>query len=145
MICSGGALTQLLAFALAGSEKSADLPKPITAISYASPRVGNSGYQKKYTQLEIEGKLRHIRVSNEGDVVAVAPSWGYKQTGLNFHVAPGKKVVVKHNADRSFWSQVNTEALANHGLDRYHERLFIQRNMTSISSSVEELYKKHVL
>ena len=142
---TGGALTQLLAFALAGSKLTAELPKPIVAISYASPRVGNKGYLKKYQELEKAGKLRHIRVSNEGDVVTVAPSGGFHQTGLNLHVAPGKKVAIEYCKDRSFWSQLNTNALGNHGLATYHKRLFIERNVTDIESSVEGLYEKHVL
>jgi len=140
----GGALTQLLAFALAGSKLTEDLPKPIVAISYASPRVGNRGYLQKYQQLEKAGKLRHIRVSNQGDVVTVAPSGGFYQTGLNLHVAPGKQVEIAYSKDRSFWSQVNVNALGNHGLATYHKRLFIERNLTDISSNVEELYQKYV-
>ena len=77
----GGALAQLLAFTLAGSKDSDFLPKPVTAISYASPQVGKSGYLRAFEKLEKDGKLRHIRVSNEGDVVPVAPSklLGFKQ------------------------------------------------------------------
>jgi len=139
----GGALTQLLAFALAGSKESADLPKPIIAVSYASPRVGNKGYLEKYKQLEKEGLLRHIRVSNQGDIVTVSPSMGFYQTGLNIHVAEGKEVEIGYCKDRSFMSQLNTNALGNHGLPTYHGRLFISRNTTAISMDIEELYKKY--
>mmetsp|Transcript_10127 Transcript_10127/g.14858 ORF Transcript_10127/g.14858 Transcript_10127/m.14858 type:complete len:461 (+) Transcript_10127:288-1670(+) len=140
---TGGALTQLLAFALAGSKESADLPKPIIAVSYASPRVGNKGYLEKYKQLEKEGLLRHIRVSNQGDIVTVSPSMGFYQTGLNIHVAEGKEVEIGYCKDRSFMSQLNTNALGNHGLPTYHGRLFISRNTTAISMDIEELYKKY--
>ena len=119
LICThfvGGALTQMLTFALAGSKLAADLPKPIVAISYASPRVGDKGYLAKFKQLEKKGMLRHIRVSNEGDIVAVSPSAGFYQTGLNLHVAPGKQVEIGYCKDRSIWSQLNVSALANHGL-----------------------------
>mmetsp|Transcript_32760 Transcript_32760/g.48022 ORF Transcript_32760/g.48022 Transcript_32760/m.48022 type:complete len:434 (-) Transcript_32760:86-1387(-) len=139
----GGALTQLLAFALAGSKESADLPKPIIAVSYASPRVGNKGYLEKYKQLEKEGLLRHIRVSNQGDIVTVSPSMGFYQTGLNIHVTEGKEVEIGYCKDRSFMSQLNTNALGNHGLPTYHGRLFISRNTTAISMDIEELYKKY--
>ena len=121
----------------------ADLPKPIVAISYASPRVGDKGYLAKFKQLEKKGMLRHIRVSNEGDIVAVSPSAGFYQTGLNLHVAPGKQVEIGYCKDRSIWSQLNVSALANHGLPTYHKRLFIHRNSADINSSVEELYAKH--
>ena len=73
-------------------------------------------YANEYKQLEKKGMLRHIRVSNEGDIVAVSPSAGFYQTGLNLHVAPGKQVEIGYCKDRSIWSQLNVSALANHGL-----------------------------
>ena len=140
----GGALAQLLAFALAGSPDAADLPKPINAITYASPRVGNRHYLKKYKELEADGKLRHIRVSNSGDMVCVAPSVGYRQTGLNIHVREGKKATTKYCGDRNVIFQTNLKAANMHSLDVYHRRLFIEENVDDLDLSVEELYKKYV-
>jgi len=118
----GGALTQLLAFTLAGRLEMDGLPTNIrvNAISYASPRVGNKAYQDAFTALENNGKLRHVRVSNEGDVVAVAPSIGFWQTGLNLHVNPDGMMDVNYLNNRTFFSQVNLGAAWKHGLDSYH-------------------------
>jgi hypothetical protein len=40
--------------------------KPIINISFGSPYVGNWEFQKHFQKLEKEGKIRHLRVSNEG-------------------------------------------------------------------------------
>jgi len=139
----GGALTQLFAYTLAGSHDAADLPKPINAISYASPRVGNSYYFDSFKELESDGKLRHIRVSNEGDMVAVMPSVSYSQTGINIFVRPDKRLEVGYCLDRNAISQFNFDALAMHGLDVYHDRLFIEENEDILGMSIDELYEKY--
>lgn len=139
----GGALTQLLAFTLAGSPHTADLPKPINAISYASPRVGNRYYLEKFKELESEGKLRHIRVSNDGDIVASVPSVFYKQTGVNLHVRPGQKMEVGYLQDRNVLFQLNFKALSMHGLKTYHDRLFVEENEDILGLSIEEIYEKY--
>lgn len=60
---------------------------PVTAITYASPKVGNAGFRKAFELLEGQGLLQHIRVSNAGDgVPASVPMYGYTQTGVNLHV-----------------------------------------------------------
>jgi hypothetical protein len=143
MHLSGGALTQLLAFALAGSSQAADLPKPINAISYASPRVGDRAFLKKFQELEKNGKLRHVRVSNEGDIVAVGPSFGYCQTGVNLHVRKNKEIVAGYSADRSMFGQLNLRAMSMHSLDVYHERLFTNENSEDLCLDVAGLYEKY--
>ena len=136
-------MTQLLAFTLAGSPQAADLPKPINAISYASPRVGNAKYLEKYQELEKDGKLRHVRVSNQGDLVAVAPSLGYCQTGVNLHVREGKEMERGYSADRNIFGQVNLNPLKMHNLDVYHSRLFTDDNSDDLGLDVAALYEKY--
>jgi Putative lipase essential for disintegration of autophagic bodies inside the vacuole len=86
----GGALAQLLAFQLAGegSLEGFKTASPITAITFASPKVGNGGFRKAYQRLEKEGLIRHIQISNAGDIVPVLPSgFGYTQTGININLS----------------------------------------------------------
>ena len=128
---------------MAGSPKAEDLPKPINAISYASPRVGDENYLKSYQDLEKKGKVRHIRISNQGDLVPVAPSVGYYQTGLNLHVRDNKKMQVGYSKDRGIFGQFSPNSLDMHNLDYYHERLFIDENSVDIRLSIDELYEKH--
>jgi hypothetical protein len=139
----GGALTQLLAFALAGSSEAADLPKPINAISYASPRVGNRAFLKKHQELEKDGKLRHVRVSNQGDIIAVGPSYGYFQTGVNLHVRKNKEMIGGYSNDRSMFGQLSFNSMSMHRLDVYHERLFTNENSEDLCLDVAGLYEKY--
>ena len=124
----GGGLAQLLAFVLAGSKESKDfVPTPVKAISFASPCVGDKHFYKKYLEFEKEGKLRHLRVSNEGDVVACVPSVGYRQTGLNLHGVPGRMIQVKYrNNKKSSLLQFGLSFVSKHSLNSYSERLFIE-------------------
>jgi predicted lipase len=140
----GGALAQLLAFILAGILEAKELPaKKVIAITYASPRVGNKKFQKAFKALEKEGKLRHIRVSNDGDVVPVAPSLGYYQTGVNLHVKPKGKMKVGYRKDRNFFTQVRLSSASMHSLDYYHERIFREENADIIRMNIEEIYENY--
>ncbi len=139
----GGGLTQLLAFTLAGSSTANFIPKPINAISYASPCVGNHQYYKTFQILEKEGKLRHIRVSNQGDIVAAVPSVGYHQTGINLHAQKGKRMqIVYHKNKKSFFSQFNPDFVSKHGLGDYEKHLFTDENSDILFMDIEELYSK---
>jgi surfactin synthase thioesterase subunit len=66
----GGALCQLLSYELtAYNEKDENdpFPLPIRAISFASPHIGNEeGFAQAYQALEKAGRVRHLRVTNEG-------------------------------------------------------------------------------
>lgn len=41
----------------------------VTVVSYASPYVGTQSFRKVFRQLELDGKLRHVRVSNTNDSI----------------------------------------------------------------------------
>jgi hypothetical protein len=148
----GGALSQLLAFALSGSELSKDLPTPITAVTFASPQPGNLRYVRAFQKLEAAGKLRHIRVSNAGDHVCVQPAvpfYGYSQTGVNVHVSDGYKADVGYRNQRSafsaFYSAISPfTALKMHGLPTYLERLVGNPdNKDIIDKSIEDFYDEY--
>jgi hypothetical protein len=141
----GGALSQLLAFTLAGNLETAKLPtKKVVAITYASPRVGNKKYQKAFEKLEKDGILRHIRVSNNGDIVPAAPSFGYYQTGVNMHVKPKGKMKIGYEKDRNMILQIRLSSASMHGLQYYHERIFRKENADIIALDVEGIYSKYV-
>lgn len=148
----GGALTQIMAFTLAGSQRAREfLPagKPVTAMSYASPEVGSKGYLKKFNELEKKGALRHIRVSNQGDAVPIAfntgtPWAGFKQPGVNVHISPNKKAVVGHNTIQKF--AINPlKALERHSPLSHRKHLFLENGLNDeiLSKSVEEIYAEH--
>jgi len=135
----GAALSSLLAFKLAGSDK-AWIPKPITCISYASPFVGASGFRTAFTQLEKMGLIRYLRVTNNYDTIPTLPPFSLglrkrflKHVGINLRLSK-KSFILAHpntsgfvNALRNsmlkpFWS-----VLKYHGLETHEKRMDIQK------------------
>jgi hypothetical protein len=66
----GGALSTLFSFHAACDET---LPKPVTCVSFASPRVGNLEFGHAHQECEVTGRLRSIRVANDRDLVTMVP------------------------------------------------------------------------
>ena len=145
----GGGLSQILAFTLAGLKDTelSFLPKdkPITTITYASPEAGNEKFRKEFTELEKDNKLRHIRVSNHGDIVPnVFKRALYKQTGLNIHLydeRDDRRTTVGHNMAVGFLPNP-LEFVKMHGLGTYDSRLFSERNKNLLNRPFEELYEQ---
>jgi hypothetical protein len=55
----GAALSSLVAFYLACED---DIPKPVTCLNFASPRIGDSGFRDAVRSLEQRKALRMLRV-----------------------------------------------------------------------------------
>eukprot|EP00588_Corethron_pennatum_P001233 CAMPEP_0194293728 /NCGR_PEP_ID=MMETSP0169-20130528/48506_1 /TAXON_ID=218684 /ORGANISM="Corethron pennatum, Strain L29A3" /LENGTH=436 /DNA_ID=CAMNT_0039042339 /DNA_START=108 /DNA_END=1418 /DNA_ORIENTATION=- len=68
----GGALSSLFAFEAAASSAT-NIPKPVTCVSIASPKVGAAAFGNAFRLLEKQGKLRYLRVANDRDAVTLAP------------------------------------------------------------------------
>jgi hypothetical protein len=67
----GGALAGLVSFFLACDP---DIDTPVTCISFASPRFGDSNYLEAVQVLEKENRLRFCRIVNNNDLVAMVPT-----------------------------------------------------------------------
>lgn len=68
----GGALACLFGFE-AAAEADPDIPLPVTVVSVASPRVGDSAFQEAFSTLERKGRLRHLRIAHAQDPVTMMP------------------------------------------------------------------------
>jgi hypothetical protein len=75
----GAALSSVVAFYLACDDS---IPKPVTCLNYASPRVGDSFYLQASTHLEKTKQLRFLRVVNDNDSIAMVPMINYYHAGL---------------------------------------------------------------
>jgi len=72
----GGALATLFSLHAAASaltDSSNNIPTPVTCVSVASPRVGESTFQSAFRLLEERGALRHLRIANDKDPVTLMP------------------------------------------------------------------------
>jgi hypothetical protein len=74
----GAALSSLVAFYLACED---DIPKPVTCLNFASPRIGDSGFRDAVRWLEPRKMLRMLR-----GVVYVSVSRRAFSTSSPFHV-----------------------------------------------------------
>jgi pimeloyl-ACP methyl ester carboxylesterase len=81
----GGALATLCGFYLATEE---DLPKPVSSINFAAPRVGGGSFHKAVLQLEKERLFRLCRSVNENDTVTTIPPGAFKHVGFQVTAAP---------------------------------------------------------
>jgi hypothetical protein len=90
----GAALSTLFAFRAATDNAIPN--KPVINVSLASPFVGDEQFRKNTQDLERDNKFRHLRVSNEDDIVPLIPFISlpfpyssiilYKHTGLNIRL-----------------------------------------------------------
>lgn len=101
------------------------------------PVLGNDFHQV----LEKKGILRHIRVSNDGDLVPTKPFPGYTQNGVNVHLYDEKKDVLKYRNTKRTNLLLIPKALENHMLPMYESRLEKQpKNKEILESTLEGLY-----
>ncbi|KAL7470414.1 hypothetical protein ACHAXS_010653 [Conticribra weissflogii] len=73
----GGALATLFGFYASSffdHHHSPSLPRPVTIVSVASPRVGNFEFARTFTQFESYGYIRHLRIANHKDPVTLGPT-----------------------------------------------------------------------
>ncbi len=161
----GAALSTLFSFRAAYDS---GIPiKPVMNISFASPYVGNWEFRKRFQELEKEGKIRHLRVSNEDDIVPLAPNvglhWGfpvlYKHVGLNIKLyrnegcfrksflqisfpKPGSYVSgISRAWDNNILGGITCRSPANHSCVEYRERLEAAKNELCNLPSIEALYQ----
>ena len=79
----GGALATLYGLRLAQTKK---FPI-VNIVSYASPYVGTEGFKKAFRQAELDGIVRHIRVSNTNDCIPANPCiGGFSHVGVNLEL-----------------------------------------------------------
>lgn len=163
----GGGLANLFSYHLADLKSRNDpsaqhIPSQIKAITFAAPLIGNEAFGKKYQELEKKGFLRHIRVSNDGDVVpGIVPGWikwvpvigkhcklddahKFRANGVNLSFAEKGILELGYGASATHtaMSQFNINALSIHGLDVYQSRLEEAEEKYPSNKTVEQIYKE---
>uniref|UniRef100_A0A7S0PWN4 Fungal lipase-type domain-containing protein n=1 Tax=Asterionellopsis glacialis TaxID=33640 RepID=A0A7S0PWN4_9STRA len=152
----GGALATLVAFKLAGSEK-LWLPRPVKCITFSSPRVGNEAFAKAFGILEREGFLRHLRVTNQEDIVpalvmtSILAFSSYDHVGMHLNLF-SKDLEISYPSDKNWWKRalygnVITKVGFPWNMMKYHGTALIHERMTNCKedlakSNIEDLYKE---
>lgn len=154
----GAALASLLAFKLAGSDKSW-IPKPITCISYASPVVGTDGFRTAFTLLEQMGHIRYLRVNNDADTVPTIPPFSLglkrrmmKHVGINLRLYDDSFILSHPNSNG--WGLVNAvrnsvlkpvwSVLKYHSLQTHEDRMDAQKERLQ-HMNLDDLYANEEL
>lgn len=153
----GGALCALISFALADTPEIIEEFGYVTGISFATPPVGNKGFKRVSETLEKQGKLRHIRVSNQGDAIPAAPFRlvppfpSYIQTGVNLHSVKSKKMEIGWPNVKSTVSQLwdGSVLLLNlskmHSLPAHEDRMLKNAvNGGILVKTIAEIYDEQV-
>jgi len=93
----GGSTSTLLGYRLAlelYKNEIVGIPKPISIVSLAAPKVGDAAFQKTFNILEREGFLRHLRMRNNFDPAPLSTGFDIHfdlSTGPDIHFEdPGK-------------------------------------------------------
>jgi len=125
----GGALSTLASFYLASSTDPA-IPKPVSCINFAAPRVGNNEYFAATQYLEKTKQLRMLRGVNKNDTITAIPTVGYRHVGFQVTLydescGEVKEPIIQYpKPDMPFstWSHMawNNSALGNFNLGYDH-------------------------
>jgi len=155
----GGALATMTAFHFAHLKEQdhpsvRNFPKKIRAVTFAAPLVGNFEYNVQYERLEKDGFLRHVRFTNEGDVVPTRPIlFGiqkvaisgtpdkFEQNGMNVNLSAYQKATIGYRITKSAGSQISPWSVGYHALPVFKQRWDEPNNEETRQLTVKELYK----
>lgn len=77
----GAAMATVFSFFLA-NEPNDVIPKPVSCINFASPRVGDGNFLKAVNALESRGYLRMCRIVNDKDTISCIPTINFYHVGF---------------------------------------------------------------
>lgn len=117
----GGALCTLFGYLLAH-----EIENHVTVVSFASPRIGDTVWKNTFTNKE---NLKHIRVTNDHDIVTSAPLINYKHVGDVIHLKPLKFKTFDDFSYNMCWqySLLKNHSIRDHNCDLYYAHLLINK------------------
>lgn len=101
----GGALASVVAFYFACDDS---IPKPVTCISFAAPRVGDYGFREAVNALEQSKRLRMLRIVNNNDTIAMLPMVNFHHAGfqIRLYSNPSSQPEVTYpKLEDDFWNK----------------------------------------
>eukprot|EP00548_Thalassiothrix_antarctica_P001264 CAMPEP_0194141970 /NCGR_PEP_ID=MMETSP0152-20130528/11308_1 /TAXON_ID=1049557 /ORGANISM="Thalassiothrix antarctica, Strain L6-D1" /LENGTH=403 /DNA_ID=CAMNT_0038840763 /DNA_START=93 /DNA_END=1304 /DNA_ORIENTATION=- len=143
----GAALSTIFAFYVACDE---DIPKPVTCINFASPRVGSKNFRTATQWLEKRKMLRLLRFVNQNDSITTVPFFKYHHVGIGVRLygseeEPTIKYTGKGGCFCERFSQIwNNSIIANLNLSYDHKSYMtrIEKDKPALEKlDLNDLYK----